>query len=180
MILYTSDIHFSDEKILNVCNRPFGSVGDMDNGIIEKWNKKVSTEDTVYILGDVFPCECNDPRGIIDLLKKLNGTKMLIIGNHDEKFLNELRESRVFSDITHIATVNDNGREIVLCHYPLMTWKNDDSSIHFYGHVHNKELPETEEMMSYYKRHKKEMAFNVGLDVRGFVPVGLNEILRGN
>ena len=177
MIYYTSDIHFSDEKIRRVCNRPFDSVGSMNEASINKWNGKISAEDTVYILGDIFPCDGSNADEVTDLIKCLNGNKILIVGNHDEMFIPLVKRSGLFQDIMHIASIFDGGREVVLCHYPMMSWQNDDAgSIHLYGHIHNKTLPEIGE---YYVGHKKSMAFNVGLDVRSFVPLSLDELLEG-
>jgi calcineurin-like phosphoesterase family protein/thymidylate kinase len=175
MIFYTSDIHFSDEKIRVVCGRPFDSVEIMNQTIIRNWNTKVGKTDTVYILGDIFPCAGGDPETVIVLTEKLNGHKILIAGNHDEEFLPIIERKEVFERINHIAVIQDSGREIVLCHYPLMSWKNDDNgSIHLYGHIHNKDLSE---ILNYYIDKK---AFNVGLDVRNFIPVTLTELLGRN
>jgi calcineurin-like phosphoesterase family protein len=145
----------------------------MNLAIIQNWNDRVGKTDTVYILGDIFPCAGGDVREIIDLTKKLNGNKILIAGNHDEEFLSAVEKSKVFNVVKHIVTIQDLDKEIMLCHYPLISWRNDDlGSIHLYGHIHNKDLPE---VRNYYANKK---AFNVGLDVRGFVPITLNEILE--
>jgi calcineurin-like phosphoesterase family protein len=172
MIFYTSDLHFCDEKILRVCNRPFDSVDAMNQALILKWNGRINGTDTVYILGDIFPCAGGDEIIVINLLKKLNGEKILILGNHDEEYAQALENSKLFESIKHMAFVTDTYKEIVLCHYPLISWRNDENgAIHLYGHIHNKDLPDVRE---YYKNKK---AYNVGLDVRGFVPITLREIL---
>jgi len=174
MILYTSDLHFSDEKILRVCDRPFDSVDAMNQALIQNWNGKISDMDTVYILGDIFPCAGSDESVIINLVRKLNGKKVLVVGNHDEEYLQALEYSKLFESIKHIAFVTDSDKEIVLCHYPLMSWRNDENnSIHLYGHLHNKDLPEVR------KYYEGKSAYNVGLDVRNFVPLTLCEILGG-
>jgi len=174
MIFYTSDLHFCDEKILKVCNRPFDSVDAMNQALIRNWNGKINETDTVYILGDIFPCADGDETVIINLVKKLNGKKILVVGNHDEEYVQVLEYSKLFESMKHMAFVTDSYKEIVLCHYPLMSWRNDENdSIHLYGHIHNKDLPEVRE---YYKGKK---AYNVGLDVRNFVPLTLHEILGG-
>ena len=54
----------------------------MEQKLIENWNCKVSSEDTVYILGDF--CFKMDKKQAINILKQLNGNKVLIIGNHDK------------------------------------------------------------------------------------------------
>ena len=53
MIYVTSDLHFNHKNIINLCYRPFKSVEDMNEILIENWNKAVRYDDEVYILGDI-------------------------------------------------------------------------------------------------------------------------------
>ena len=82
MIFFTSDTHFGHENIIKYCNRPFSSAKEMDECLINNWNGVVSDSDTVYILGDFL--KNGDCQIINDYLKRLNGEKYLILGNHDE------------------------------------------------------------------------------------------------
>lgn len=50
---YTSDLHFSYEKIINLCNRPFKDVSEMNNKILENFREKIGKDDFLFILGDV-------------------------------------------------------------------------------------------------------------------------------
>lgn len=34
---YTSDLHFSYENVIDICNRPFKDVSEMNNKILEKF-----------------------------------------------------------------------------------------------------------------------------------------------
>lgn len=52
MIYYTADLHFGHANIIKLCHRPFASIEEMDEKLIEKWNNKVKNGDTVYIVGD--------------------------------------------------------------------------------------------------------------------------------
>lgn len=49
---YISDLHIGHENILRFDNRPFANVNEMNNKLIENWNARVRSDDTVYILGD--------------------------------------------------------------------------------------------------------------------------------
>jgi calcineurin-like phosphoesterase family protein len=174
MIFYTADIHFSDEKIREVCYRPFKSTDNMDETIILNWNNKVKQTDMVYVLGDIFPCDGKNEKRILDLINCLNGNKILVIGNHDEPFVSQMSKNGNFSEMRHIIKIRDSDYEVVLCHYPLMTWWNDDKgSIHLFGHIHNKELPE---ITNYYINKN---AHNVGMDIWGFMPISIKEIIIG-
>ena len=36
------------------------------------------------------------------------------------------------------AVISDEGRQVVLCHYPIANWYNQfRGAVHLYGHVHN-------------------------------------------
>lgn len=171
MNYYIADTHFGHDNIRRLSNRPFNSVEEMDTTIIDNWNSKVTDNDDVYILGD-FSFKGGDP---IEYLKKLRGRKHLIIGNHDNKLLKNPGCKKYFVEIIDMKMVNDNGTQIVLCHYPLVEWNGYYRNVlHFYGHVHNTYHNETTK----YARDMKN-AYNVGVDVIGFAPCTLDEIVDG-
>lgn len=169
MNYYIADTHFGHDNIRRLSNRPFNNVEEMDKVIIDNWNSKVTDNDDVYILGD-FSYKSKDP---IEYLKKLNGKKHLIIGNHDNKLLKNPNHKKYFVEIVDMKMIDDNGTQIVLCHYPLVEWNGYYRNVlHFYGHVHNTYHNET----TRYARDMKN-AYNVGVDVIGFTPCTLNEIV---
>jgi len=53
MVYFTSDLHLGHRNVLKLCNRPFSSIEEMDEIIIDNWNKKVHRDDTVYIMGNL-------------------------------------------------------------------------------------------------------------------------------
>mgnify|MGYP000744469284 CR=1 FL=1 len=83
-VWFTSDSHFNHENIIKHSGRPFGSLEEMELALTNKWNDCVSRGDLVYHLGDFALSWGNrDSEAIDELLAKLNGTKILVVGNHD-------------------------------------------------------------------------------------------------
>lgn len=127
-----SDTHFSHANILTFLNpdgtrlRPFNSVEEMDELMIENWNKVVKPQDKVYHLGDV----CFKFAHLQATMPRLNGTKVLIKGNHDE--LKPSQYLQYFKDIRAYSILD----KFILSHIPihresLSRWK---ANIH--GHLH--------------------------------------------
>ena len=86
MIWFTSDTHFGAERTLNLSKRPFKSVSEMNNELINNWNNVVAEDDIVYHLGDF---------GDYTIIKQLKGRVVLVYGNYerrDEKLINNLKD----------------------------------------------------------------------------------------
>ena len=169
-IFYISDLHLCHKNIMDFCERPYNTVEEMNEDIIEKWNSVVTPNDVVRILGDIaFPKSQEDIEQVIKLVKRLNGNKTLIIGNHDHKLLKDERFIRLFSSIENYMMVKDNGRKVILFHYPIEEWDGFyKGSIHLYGHVHNNDVG--------LKDIKNR--YNVSADVIGFTPRTLDELIE--
>lgn len=80
MNYFISDLHIGHANAIKYDNRPFADITEMNNKIIENWNSRVKTDDTVYILGDfIWAKEHLWPFYV----EPLAGKKVLIRGNHD-------------------------------------------------------------------------------------------------
>lgn len=156
----TSDTHLGHRNIIKYCNRPFTSVEEMDEVLIEKWNKKVSTSSTIIHAGDVGWYR-DKPHKFRETLGRLNGKKYLIPGNHDD---NLLLLSEYFTILPLVHEVVWNKQKIVFCHYPMRSWHhNMNGNWHLYGHCHNT-IP------TYGK------SFDIGVDAWNFEPQRFEEI----
>lgn len=139
MRYYIADCHFGHDKVRRLDGRPFASVEEMDAFMISRWNETVRPrKDEVVILGDF--CMGKGER-VNELLSQLNGRKYLITGNHDRMFLHDRHfDPTLFEWIKPYAELRDNGRKVVLCHYPIICYNGQyygDSTYMLYGHVHN-------------------------------------------
>lgn len=131
-IYICSDLHFNHKNIIIYENRPWPDRDAMNAGLIENWNKAVSPVDTVYVLGDVGFCS---QAKATELVKQLNGNKILIMGNHDRnrppyRWI-EIGFDEVHKNPTHITSC---GKTIMLMHEPPET--KEEGMFYIYGHVH--------------------------------------------
>lgn len=168
--LYISDLHLYHKNILSLCNRPFKDLDEMHEAILSNWNKKVRNDDTVIIGGDVgFPRNNEEVKLITEYLKKINGKKILVVGNHDHKLLKNSEFGKCFESVHNYLEVNDNGKRVVIFHYPIEEWNHFfRDAIHLYGHVHNND-----------KGLKKiKNRFNMCADVNDFTPMLLKEFIK--
>ena len=80
-IFVSSDEHFCHPRILFYARRPFNSIQEMEQVIVKNWNSIVSPEDVVIVCGDFAFVGVKKSKQILD---SLNGTKILVLGNHDD------------------------------------------------------------------------------------------------
>jgi calcineurin-like phosphoesterase family protein len=179
---YISDLHFGHKNIIRYDNRPFKTTEEMDNALIENWNKVVSNEDTVYILGDI---SWHDDYKTAEIFRQLKGTKILIKGNHDNiKRDSEL--AKCFARIQDYAELYlDKKNKVVMSHYPMPFWNGQfRDTVHLYGHVHNSHQWNIVESWMSEARALQDIpmrAYNVGcmMDYMNYTPRTLDEIIEG-
>jgi len=163
-IFFISDTHFDHARIIELCHRPFDNVEQMNATLIENWNTKIATGDTVYHLGD-FAFSKNRAR-VTELLHLLHGTKHLISGNHDREVV---RKARGWNSVETRRNLRVPGiaAQFVLDHYPIEIWdKRHYGAIHLFGHIHERTCEKTSEL-----RH------NVAVDFNDFAPLSLEEVV---
>ena len=176
-IFFTADLHFGHKNVIKFDNRPFESIEEMNETIIENWNNKVPKDGIVFFLGDLSFISLKQTEA---LFSRLNGTIHIINGNHDSwkvisklgiaSIQNMLELKVLDSDVT-----NDrfNGYQpITLCHYPIMVWdKHHAGAWHLHGHCHHN-LSNTETGLTYYLRK----VIDVGTNGHNFTPLSYQEV----
>jgi len=134
----TSDLHFGHTNIMKFCPvtraRFRNDVAYMDNAMIKEWNDIVEHDDLVYILGDVAFCNAQKAT---EIMRRLNGTKILVEGNHDRKALNDPSFRGCFKEVHKYLDINYDGNKCVMFHYPIAEWDQmHRGALHFHGHLH--------------------------------------------
>lgn len=167
MRYFTADQHYYHNKIIEYEDRPYPSEKQMRKDLIVKHNQVVSRTDEVFHVGDFAMVGTSQWERIGAVLKHLNGTHHLIIGNHDEcnwdKYINvgfASVHSAMWWDQDGIACVHDPSAWTITKHsFPILIC----------GHIH-----------SLFTIIEKDdtIVINVGVDVNAFKPVSLTEIKR--
>jgi calcineurin-like phosphoesterase family protein len=169
-IFFTSDPHFGHANIIKYCNRPFASVQEMDRTIIDRWNKRVAKDDTLYCLGDW--CIWRGSKSIDQIAaeyrEQINcGQIVLIWGNHDRKGRRNEKFQKLFAGTFDLLELTVGDQLIVLCHYAMRVWnRSHHGSYHLYGHSHGS-LPDDPNARS----------FDCGVDSFNFYPIRYEEVV---
>jgi calcineurin-like phosphoesterase family protein len=154
-IWFTSDTHFNHKNVIKYSNRPFDSIEDMDEILIQNWNKVVHKKDTIYHLGDF--CFGN-PQKYLD---KLNGNIIRIKGSHDPDIK---QPYMLVINPNNLLDEYGNKRNVVLCHYAMRSWpKSHYASYSLFGHSHGNLDP-------------YGLSFDVGVDCWNYYPISLEQV----
>ena len=132
---FTSDTHFFHDRVIEYSQRPFESIWQMNQVMIDRWNKVVAPGDTVYHLGDVALVKGTQRPELLWYLDALNGNIHLCPGNHDWK--NGIVKLSRWASVQDYREITLNGVNLILLHYGLKVWNRSHyGSIHLYGHSH--------------------------------------------
>jgi len=160
-IFFTSDTHFGHGGALGLYRRPFASVATMNEALVERWNETVGPDDAVWHLGGFAIRQ--RPAVVAELLARLNGRKHLVAGNNDPPATTGLDG---WESVQPYAEITVGDVSLVLCHYPFRSWRGMGKGwVDLHGHSHGRLKPQPRQ-------------FDVGVDVWGFRPVTLDEILH--
>ena len=166
-VFVTADNHYGHNKIRDYCHRPFANVTEMDEVMIANWNKVVAPQDEIHVVGDfAFCCTMDYALGI---MKRLNGTKHLVVGNHDQLALemNNIRPG-TWKTIKDISEINIQGQRIILCHYPIAEghWHHAyKGTWMLFGHVHG-------------TFQNKGKSLDIGVDCWDYTPVSFQDLKK--
>jgi len=157
-VFFTADTHFGDHRTINIGRRPFADAGAMDAALVSRWNAVVGTDDEVWHLGDV----ARRAADVATLLTRLNGRKHLLRGNNDPAGTLAAAGWASVGDYAELAL---GDHRLVLCHYAFRSWNGQGRGvINLHGHSHGRLKPMPRQ-------------FDVGVDVHGFAPVTLAQLL---
>lgn len=164
MIYFTADWHVFHKNIIRYSKRPFKSLEEMADVLIENTNKKVPVNQTLYILGDFSYGSFDETKELFKRIKCKN--VILVKGNHDR--MKPVDYQKIgFKHVFDYAEVKYEKKLYCLSHYPYLTWRNAHrGSRMLCGHSHS----------SLNHLHDQTTRLDVGVDCFNFTPVSINEI----
>lgn len=175
-VYYISDLHLQHENILRMGRDCFSSIEEHDQTIIENWKRKIKDDDVVYVLGDITTKVSFD--GFRKLIVSLPGHKHLIVGNHDWRWMEKNENRQVlsqFESVNQLLTINDCGKRVTLCHYPLAEWPYYyNNGWHVFGHIHNSRGD------AYSYMQLQDRALNACVDINNYEPCTIDELIKNN
>lgn len=152
---FTSDWHLGETRLAQLF-RPFKNTDENTKEIVSRHNSKVAIDDLVYVLGDTLYRDA-DPNIFLPIIGLMNGRKILLRGNHDRSFSDDLLLNYFEEIIPEGKSVKIKIEDIEcnLNHYPS---KGSKSEFNLVGHIH-----------SAFKIQLNML--NVGVDANHFYPI---------
>jgi calcineurin-like phosphoesterase family protein len=174
-----SDLHLYHDNIIGYCSRPFEDVDAMNRHFVVEWNARVAPDDIVVVVGDMSAGLRERRSEFAELLRTLEGKKVLIRGNHDHEPDDFYLENgfQCVKEHLHLAGV-------VFHHFPPSDDRKDNNSIPWgtrcalrylerykpwaflHGHDHRVDVPE------------RPGCFNCASDRLGHTPLPLIDALQ--
>lgn len=151
-VLFIADLHLGHKWM--AYHRGFQDEFYHDEHIIDQWNKKVHKRDIVYILGDIT---MNTNKHYYQL-DKLNGRKIVVLGNHD----NPRDVPELLKYVEKVGGAVDY-KGCFLTHIPIHESEIHRVRFNIHGHIHENVI-----------EHDKYI--NVSAEVLDYIPKTLEEL----
>ena len=159
-VYFTSDQHFFHKNLLSISKERarFESLENMHQLLITNWNNRISNNDTVYVLGDFSFGNSKQTQTVIN---KLNGTVVLIKGNHDKK------------GILLAGYIRMLGYEFEMVHNPI----DSSSPITLHGHIHKNNGGGVQTQQYVIQKNGRKF-INVNCELWNYTPVNMKQIYK--
>lgn len=173
-VLLISDLHLFHNRVLEFekVARPFSSVEEMNEHIVDSWNNTVKKRDTVWVLGDV----CFGKPENLAIMDRMVGQKNLILGNHDEFNIQEY--AKYFKNIAACRKYDG----YILSHIPIHESQFYRFKGNVHGHLHSNRVQRCvmqETGIGMYSEWVDDTRyFNVSCEQLNFKPMPWSEIKK--
>jgi calcineurin-like phosphoesterase family protein len=159
-----SDIHFGHTNVIRYSNRPYKDASHMDESLITSFNSKVKPNDISIWVGDV---SFSGEQRTKQIVHRLNGYKILIVGNHDIEKKRRIKPM-AFDEVHLCYNLMLDDMPLAFTHYPMDNLPPFWFNIH--GHVH-KNGHRIDEVIT--KAH-----YNVNCEFLDYTPINLETLIE--
>lgn len=169
-LFFISDTHFGHRKIIQFEHeaRPFDTIEEHDEKLIENWNSVVRDRDTVWHLGDVLFGTRS-----FELIHRLKGHKKLVMGNHD--MYPTHRYLQVFDRLAGVLEIDGN----ICTHVPVHEGQFGRYKFNIHGHLHSKSVVRSAPYIGDMKVHSYDTRYiNVACEHIGLTPVAYEDLKK--
>ena len=172
-LFFTSDNHFWHTNILKYAHRPFETVEEQTQELVERWNEVIPEDGDVFVLGDFIHSGQIDV--VRDIVGRLNGRIWWILGNHcyqnrhDRDVIKAIVGNRVM-DVAEIL-IRETNERIFASHYPHLYWPR--GCFHIHGHIHSGPNSTSSEKAPFHP-----LRYDVGVDNNNYYPVSYRELMN--
>jgi calcineurin-like phosphoesterase family protein len=158
-----SDHHFGHANIIEYCDRPFTSVGEMNDIMLDRYYAAVGTDDVLVHLGDLA-MDMSDGTEIVERFHQLDAD-LLVRGNHDVG----LSPADAPFPMVESCVLEHAGYEFYCTHRPEDA-PDDWEGWVLHGHHHDNDIE------SYPFVHYDAERVNVGVELLDYRPVSLDAL----
>ena len=189
---FTSDWHIGNSNVIRLSNRPFRDVEHMHQVLINNHNSTVPPDGIIYCLGDMLQSSIEV---CTEVISQMNGTKILLMGNHDPSATRALRCG--FDVVLNSAGIVIGKEHVTMSHCPLRGvfredvtgmkgavegenwhgesrhWKfsiPDHGQFHLQAHIHSPNGGRSTKTLG--------RQYDVGVDANNYTPVSISTIER--
>ena len=178
-VFLVSDTHFGHNGVCHFMRsdgetklRPWDTADEMDEEMVRRWNDTVRPNDKVYHLGDVVI-----NRKALGIMRRLNGDKVLIRGNHDifrdDEYRQHFRELRAY----HVM----NG--MILSHIPVHEASLGRFGVNIHGHLHSNRVVKPRGIdaktgATLYSDEIDPRYHNVSVEQTDFAPILFEDVIK--
>ncbi|AZN39772.1 metallophosphoesterase [Paenibacillus albus] len=156
-VFFISDHHFGHKHIIDFESRPFAAVDEMNEKMIESWNAVVGKQDKVFHLGDFSFLNQEKTKAIVS---RLNGYKILILGNHDRGRTRAWWLEAGFDEVSEHPIIYKDF--FFLSHEPMYMNKHMPY-VNVHGHIHS-------------QKYAGSSYFNVSVEHWDYTPITFEQI----
>lgn len=162
-IRYIADLHLYD--VYSLGWRGNIELEQFARNLLYIWNSITDPEeDTTIIVGDIGYC-CDKTK---EVFRKLNGKKVLVIGNHDLAWGNAIYDPSLFQGVYQSLTLNG----LHIQHIPTEGIQCD---YFIHGHHHRYDMPGMHNALLQYQRNSRYL--NCSADLLRCKPMTLPELI---